>query len=78
MKIWILVLVVCAGVEQKCEPVNEVPLEYKTYVECTEAAYQESYNLLFEGDITLDDVDSKRLFTKWSCIPVLKREAIRT
>ena len=50
----------------------ETPLEYDSYYKCTEQAYRKSQEILFEGDITPDIVDNKRLFTKWSCIPVLK------
>ena len=72
MKIWILVLVFCSGVDQICTSVHNEPLEFLTYSECTRVAYTESFNLLYEGDYTPDDVDKKRFFTKWSCIPVFK------
>ena len=72
MKIWILALVVCSGVEHICKPAMKTPLEYDSYYTCTEQAYKKSQEILFEGDITPDIVDNKRLFTKWSCIPFLK------
>jgi hypothetical protein len=74
MKIWLLALVVCTGVERTCEPATEIPFEYKTYHECTKSAYEESLKILFKSDITPDVVDSQRLFTKWSCIPVIKTD----
>jgi hypothetical protein len=72
MKIWILAIVVCAGVQQICSPLYKEPLEFLTYSECTKMAYRESINILFEGDYTLEQVENNRLFTKWSCIPVFK------
>ena len=72
MKIWLLALVVCTGVERECVPAKDIPLEYTTYYECTKTAYEESLRILFKSEITPDMVESKRLYTKWSCIPVLK------
>ena len=74
MKIWILALVVCSGVEQMCQPIGELPAEYKSYYMCTKDAYGKSFEHLFDGTIPREIIEEKRLFTKWSCIPAIKYE----
>ena len=69
IKTWLLILVLCSGVERICTPVSELPFEYKTYHMCTKEAYSKSFELLFDGSMSTSIINEKRLFTKWSCLP---------
>jgi len=72
MKMWLLVLVLCSGVDKICTPVSQIPLEYKSYHACTKDAYGESFEILFDGGLSREVIEEKRLFTKWTCFPVIK------
>ena len=72
MKIWLLILVVCSGVDKICHPVSQIPTEYKSYYMCTKDAYGKSFEHLFDGSVPHELIEEKRLFTKWTCLPIIK------
>jgi hypothetical protein len=39
---------------------------------CTKDAYGKSFEHLFDGSVPHELIEQKRLFTKWSCVPVFK------
>ena len=66
-KIYVLTILLCSVGQPKCI-VPQVITEHKTHYECVKHGMGDGYEILFERDLTKQQINKSQLYVKFSCV----------
>ena len=66
-----LTIYVCSAIAGNCFTHNEYPKPIATYYDCVRTGLSESYDILYQGDFTEQDVVKYKMYPRFQCEEVI-------
>ena len=66
-----LTIYICSSIAGNCFTHNEYPKPIATYYDCVRTGLSESYDILYQGDFTEQDVVKFKMFPRFTCEEVI-------
>ena len=66
-----LTIYICSSIAGNCFTNNEYPKPIATYYDCVRTGLSESYDILYQGDFTEQDVVKYKMYPRFQCEEVI-------
>jgi hypothetical protein len=66
-----LTIYICSAIAGNCFTVDAYPKPIATYYDCVRAGLSESYDILYQGDFTEQEVVKFRMYPRFHCEEVI-------
>ena len=66
-----LTIYICSSIAGNCFTHNEYPKPIATYYDCVRTGLSESYDILYQGEFTEQDVVKYKMYPRFQCEEVI-------
>ena len=66
-----LTIYICSSIAGNCFTMDQYPKPVSTYYDCVRTGLSESYDILYQGDFTEQDVVKYKMYPRFQCEEVI-------